>query len=220
MRSKRCGTNLMRPSRTASMAGRASGSARTNHCSESSGSTMVPERWQWPMACVYGSIFSMSPRASRSATTRSRASKRSRPAYWPAASFMRASRPMTVIDRQVVALADLEVDRVVAGRHLQRAGAALDAHRLVGDHRHRPVRGGHEHLPPDQVAVAVVLGVHGDGGVGRDRLRPRGGDDDVLRCRRARVIERPGSARTRRSRARRRAPPRGRRARCRSRGTS
>ena len=46
VRSKRLGTNEMRPSRTASMAGRASGSARTNHCSEMIGSTIVPERWQ------------------------------------------------------------------------------------------------------------------------------------------------------------------------------
>ena len=34
----------------------------------------VAQRWQCPTACWYGSIFSSSPRASRSATTRLRAS--------------------------------------------------------------------------------------------------------------------------------------------------
>ena len=81
---------------------------------------------------------------------------------------------------QAVALPDVEVDGVVAGRDLQRAGPRLDAHRLVGDDRHRPVRGRHEHVAAEQVLVALVLGVHGDAGVGRDRLRPRGGDDQVL----------------------------------------
>ena len=94
VRSKRLGTNSMRPSRTASMAGRASGSARTNHCSEMIGSTIVPERWQWPTECSYRSVRSSSPAASRSATTRSRASKRSIPAYWPASSVSRPSAPM------------------------------------------------------------------------------------------------------------------------------
>ena len=87
----------MRPSRTASAAGPASGSIRTHHCSEISGSTIVPERWQWPMAWAYGSTRSTSPFASRSATMRSRAAKRSTPAYCPASSVSVPSRAMTLI---------------------------------------------------------------------------------------------------------------------------
>ena len=67
----------------------------------------------------------LAPRGRR--RSRSRASKRSMPAYGPASSFIVPSRFDRVDDRQAVALADLEVDRVVAGRHLQRAGAELRA---------------------------------------------------------------------------------------------
>ena len=79
-----------------------------------------------------------------------------------------------------MALPDLEVDGVVAGRHLERTRPRVDGHCLVGDDRDRPVGGRHEHVAPEQVLVALVLGVHGDGGVGRDRLRPRRGDHQVL----------------------------------------
>ena len=40
----------MRPSSTASIAGPASGSMRTNHCSLTIGSTIVSQRSQRPMA--------------------------------------------------------------------------------------------------------------------------------------------------------------------------
>ena len=79
-----------------------------------------------------------------------------------------------------VPLPDLEVDRVVPGRHLQRARARLHVDRLVRDHRHRPVGRRHDDRAPDQVLPALVVGVHGDGGVGRDRLRPRRRDRDLL----------------------------------------
>ena len=75
------------PDFTASIAGPASVFASTHHCSEISGSTMVRDRWQCPTGCVYGSIFSMRPAASRSATMRLRASNRSMPSYCPAAAF-------------------------------------------------------------------------------------------------------------------------------------
>ena len=40
----------MRPSRTALIAGSASGFICTNHCLETSGSTTVLQRWQMPTA--------------------------------------------------------------------------------------------------------------------------------------------------------------------------
>jgi hypothetical protein len=42
----------MRPSRTASMAGRARPSMAMNHCSEMSGSIRSPERWLKGTVCV------------------------------------------------------------------------------------------------------------------------------------------------------------------------
>ena len=74
------GTKRMRPLFTAASTFSASGFVRTNHCVETSGSTMVLQRSQLPTFSVCGSIFSSSPSFSRSATMRLRASKRSSPA--------------------------------------------------------------------------------------------------------------------------------------------
>ena len=92
---------------------------------------------------------------------------------------------------QAVVAADLEVDRVVAGRDLQRTGAELALDALVGDHRHVPTDDGHDHLAADELRVALVVGMDGHGDVGEDRRRPHGRDRDVARRRR-----RAGSART------------------------
>lgn len=46
----RSGTNRIRPSRTAAIAGSARGFIRTNHWVETLGSTRVSQRWQCPTA--------------------------------------------------------------------------------------------------------------------------------------------------------------------------
>ena len=74
---------------------------------------------------------------------------------------------------------DLEVERVVAGRDLQRAGHELRVDALVGDDRHRALDEGHDHVSADRVAPAVVVRVHGDRDVGEDRRGPRGRDRDT-----------------------------------------
>ena len=102
-----------------------------------------------------------------------------RPASSPAASFIRPSAPITVSSGSSCVAADLEVLRVVAGRDLQRARAELGLDALVGDHRHAPLDERHDHLAADRVPVALVVRVHGDGDVGRDRRRPRGRDRDA-----------------------------------------
>ncbi len=80
--------------------------------------------------------------------------------------------------RQVVPLADLEVVRVVRGRHLDGAGAELRVDVGVGDDRD-PTAGQRQlDLGADQVLVALVLRVDGDRGVTQHRLGARGGDDD------------------------------------------
>ena len=94
------------------------------------------------------------------------------------------------VDRgQAVALADLEVDRVVAGRDLERAGAELPLDRLVADDRQLAFDDRELRFVADEGAVAFVLGVDGDAGVGDDRLRPGGGDRDRLAGRLALVVE-------------------------------
>ncbi|MNZ76048.1 hypothetical protein D3C78_945430 [compost metagenome] len=74
------GTNWMRPSSTAAMAGSASGLVETYHWSVSHGSMMVPERSPLGTLRAWSSIFSSRPAASKAATICLRASKRSNPA--------------------------------------------------------------------------------------------------------------------------------------------
>ncbi len=77
---------------------------------------------------------------------------------------------------EVVALPDLEVVGVVAGRHLERARAHLllaVLHVLVGDDLYLPVHEGEEHRPPHEGPLGLVLGVHGHRGVAEHRLGPR-----------------------------------------------
>ncbi len=78
-------------------------------------------------------------------------------------------------DGQPLAAADLEVVGVVAGRHLQRAGAEGHLHVLVGDDGNFAVEDGHEGHAADVLGVAFVVGMDGHGRVAQDRLRPRRG---------------------------------------------
>ena len=98
-------------------------SMRTNHCVEISGSTTVSQRWQWPTAWMCGSVRT---RRRPAPVARRRPSARRRcacPSKGPALAFIVPSGFMTVDRRQIVALADLEVVRIVGRRHLDRAGA-------------------------------------------------------------------------------------------------
>ena len=77
---------------------------------------------------------------------------------------------------EAVLAADLEVVGVVAGGDLQRPGAELGVDVLVGDDRQAAADQGQDAVLADEVAVALVAGIHGDGGVGEHRLRPHRGD--------------------------------------------
>ena len=72
----------------------------TNHCSESSGSTTSPLRSLVGTAWRCGSAATSSPVARRSATMRSRASKRSRPAYGPDADVGAGDARVEADDRR------------------------------------------------------------------------------------------------------------------------
>ena len=91
------GMKRVLPCSTASIAGRASGSIRTYHWSERSGSSTVCERWQRPSGRTWGFAPRSSPCSAMIRFTSWRASKRSLPASGPAASVIRPSGPMTVI---------------------------------------------------------------------------------------------------------------------------
>ena len=58
-------------------------------------------------------------------------------------------------------------------------GAEVGLDALVGDHRHAAFDDRHDHFLADQVRVALVVRMHGDGDVGEDRRRSHGRDRDV-----------------------------------------
>ena len=79
-----------------------------------------------------------------------------------------------------MALADLEVVLVVAGRHFQRACAKIHLDVIVGNDGHDAAHGGHAHGLANELAKTLVVRVDGHSGIRRNRLGPRGGDVDVL----------------------------------------
>ncbi len=89
-----------------------------------------------------------------------------------------------------VVAADREVGRVVARRDLQRAGPELHLDALVGDDRDMPLDERDDDLLADEIAVALVVGMHRDGDVGEDRRRPHRRDRDVAGAVGERVLDR------------------------------
>ena len=83
-----------------------------------------------------------------------------------------------------MALSDLEVRLIVAGRDLERARAERRIDRLVSDDLHSSLDPWNEHLFPDERLPPGILRVHGHGDVGHDRLRTRCRDDHRRRPRR------------------------------------
>ncbi len=92
-------------------------------------------------------------------------------------------RPSEADDRrlgQAMVAPDVEVERIVARGDLERAGSELAVDALVGDHRHAEPGVRDDDLPADRIAIARVVGVHGDADVGEDRGRPHGRDRDPV----------------------------------------
>ncbi len=170
----------MLPSSTALMAGSASGFMLIHHCFETSGSTMVLQRWHFPTLSLYGSIFSISPSASSSATTCLRASKRSRPANFPAAAVMLRVFVDHLDAGKVVALAGLEIVGIVRGRDLDRSGAEAQLGHFIQHDGNVAIGQRQPHRFQMQAPGARVLGIDGHGGIAQHRLRPRGRDHQLL----------------------------------------
>ena len=80
---------------------------------------------------------------------------------------------------EAVLAPDLEVVGIVAGRDLERAGAELDVHVLVRDHRHLAADQRQHHVLADRVLVALVTRVHGHRDVREHRLRAHRRDDQL-----------------------------------------
>ena len=96
---------------------------------------------------------------------------------------------------EVVPLGDLEVVRVVAGRHLDAAGAEVHLDVVVSDDGYLAAHEGQDAGLADDVGVALVVGVHGDAGVAQHGLGTRRGDDEVAGAVGERVAHVPEVAR-------------------------
>ena len=79
---------------------------------------------------------------------------------------------------QAVALARLVIVLIVGRRDLHGAGPERRVDDVVGDDRHVAVDERDPHAPADELAVALVVGMDGDGRVAEDRLGTGGRDDD------------------------------------------
>ncbi len=83
-----------------------------------------------------------------------------------------------VDERQVVAPPDLEIVEVVRRRDLDRAGALLRIGIFIGDDGDAPSDQREDGVAPHEVAVALVVRMHGDRDVAQHGLRPRRRDRD------------------------------------------
>ena len=91
-----------------------------------------------------------------------------------------------VAEREVVPLADLVVDLVMRGRHLQHAGAEAFLHRVVGDDRNLLAMERTPHAAADEMRP-FAAGFHRQRDVGHDRLGTRGGDDEEIGIERRKI---------------------------------
>ncbi len=76
-------------------------------------------------------------------------------------------------------LADLVVVEVVAGRDLHAAGAERRIDVLVGDDRNQAIGERQATLLADEMPIALVFRMHGDGGVAEHRFRTRRCDHEM-----------------------------------------
>ena len=164
---------------------------RQNHCRLISGSIRSPERCEKGTECVYGSSArDAALGAQRGDDPLLRLGGRRGPRNSPA---VLVHQPVLADHRdllEAVPAADLEVVGVVAGGDLQRAGAELGIDVVVGDDRQAAADERQHAVAADEVAVALVVGMDGDRGVGEHRLRAHGGDGEHPVAALDRVVDR------------------------------
>ncbi len=180
------GTIRTRPSRTASIAGAASASMRMNHCSEISGSMRSPGAVRVGDVVLVGLLgdeAALGPQRGhhRRARVHHGEPREALPRLGGHAPVLADHRDLV----EFVALADLEVVGVVRGGDLQLAGAEVPLDVLVGDDRQVAPHQRQHRRAPDQLAVALVVGVDRHRGVSQHRL-------GAHRCDRHASPRRPG----------------------------
>ncbi len=74
-------------------------------------------------------------------------------------------------DRQVVALPNGVIVRVVSRRDFERAGPKLHAHILVRDHRDLAIQDRHDGFPTDELMVALIFRMNRYSCIAEDRFR-------------------------------------------------
>jgi len=93
-----------------------------------------------------------------------------------------------------MALADFVVVKIVRRRDLDAAAAERRIAVVVGDDRHETAGERQPDLLADEVLVALVCGVNGDGRVTEHRFRTRRRDDHVAAAVRERIAQVPQAA--------------------------
>ncbi len=109
-----------------------------------------------------------------------RASNRSSPRYSGRDGLVEPRVGREDIDqRQMMTLAHLVIVEIVRGRDLDAAAAELRIDVAVGDDGNLALGERQPKPAADQVAVALIVGMHRDGGVAQHRFRTRRRDHDV-----------------------------------------
>ena len=106
----------------------------------------------------------------------------------------RGIRVHDVDQRQSVPLTDLVVVEVVRRRDLDAAAAEGGVHVGIADDGDFTRGQRQAHLPADQVPVALIIGMHGDGRVTQQGFRPGGGDHEKAAAAHQRIAQVPQAA--------------------------
>jgi hypothetical protein len=177
------GKKRVRPSRTAAIAGSASGLVRTNHCVERSGSTTAGSgsRCDRERVRLAADQRAVALEVGDDALARDGAIEAGiRPG--------RGGHLTALVDHrdeiEAVARGHLEVVEVVRRRDLDGAGAELAIDVRIGDDRDLAAEDRQAERLADQRGVALVLGMHGDRGVAEHGLRDAWSRRRSIRCRR------------------------------------
>ena len=214
MRSRLFGMKRTRPSRTAAIAGAASSCISQNHCSETSGSTRLPEREQCPTLCTPRLLLAQRARARAG---RRRTSPRRLVRGQPGVALAGSRRSCARRSRSP-AISSRPWRRPISRSFGSWPGVTLSApvptvgiDVLVGDDRHLALDQRHDRALADQVPVALVGRVDGDGRCRRAaspaaRSRPSRGRRRRAGSRRSTACRRPRGARPRGRRSRWRRP--------------
>ena len=155
---------------------------RQNHCSETSGSMRAPRAAAVPDGVAVRLLVAQRAALAQLGHARSWRLLGGQPGPAPPAGRGHAAVEADRRERRR-ARGGAPISKSIGswpGRDLQRARAEVRLDVGVGDDRHRAVDQRHDRACADEVAVARVVRVHGDGDVGQDRHRPHGGDGHDL----------------------------------------